>query len=135
VIDYRSERAGTSPDGSLERTSRAEPGDADDFLVQAFAALGERRPEPTERGPLLSDHVLVDNRHFRDKLVRLYPKAIGGEMEGYGIYTAARGRHRPWVLVKAVCDWGDGNKGVDKEERQRQAAIASSERLFDYLDC
>ncbi len=134
VIDYRSERAGTSPSGSLEFSSRAEPGDADDFLVQAFAALGERRPERTECGPLLSDHVLVDNRQFRDELVRCYPKAVGGEMEGYGVFTAARGRYRPWVLVKAVCDWGDGNKAVNKEERQRIAATASAERMFDYLD-
>jgi len=134
VIDYRSERAGTSGSGSLEFTSRAEPGDADDFLVQAFAALGERRPERTERGPLLSDHVLVDNRQFRDELVQCYPKAVGGEMEGYGVFTAARGRYRPWVLVKAVCDWADGNKAVNKEERQRIAAAASVERLFDYLD-
>ncbi|MGH9165266.1 MAG: hypothetical protein ACRDZW_07140 [Acidimicrobiales bacterium] len=134
VIDYGSGRAGTSPKGLLELSSRAEPGDADDFLVRAFAALGERRPGRTERGPLLSDHVLVDNRDFRDELVRHFPKAIGGEMEGYGVYTAACGRYCPWVLVKAVCDWGDGNKAVDKEERQRLAASASVERLFDYLD-
>lgn len=134
VIDYRSERAGTSRSGSLEFSPRAEPGDADDFLVQAFAALGERRPERTERGPLLSDHLLVDNRQFRDELVRRYPKAVGGEMEGYGVFTAARGRYRPWVLVKAVCDWGDGNKALNKEERQRIAAAASAERVFDYLD-
>jgi len=134
VIDYRSERAGTSNCGSLKLTSRADPGDADGFLVEAFRALGEQRPERTQSGPLLSDHVLVDNRDFRDELVRRFPQAIGGEMEGYGVFTAARGRNRPWVLVKAVCDWGDGKKAVDKGERQRAAARAAVERLFDYLD-
>jgi hypothetical protein len=64
----------------------------------------------------------VDNIDFRQQLLDLEPEAIGGEMEGSGLYVACQDPTVDWVLVKSICDWADGNKAQDKEERQQLAA-------------
>ena len=71
-------------------------------------------------GLLLSGNILVDNLEFRSALLGLWPEAIGGEMEGAGLYAAAP--KNDWIIVKAICDWGDGNKAQDKASRQKTAA-------------
>ncbi|MEY2472000.1 MAG: hypothetical protein QOK28_1329 [Actinomycetota bacterium] len=134
VIDYESKKVKRGRWDKHIVEQRSEPGPADPHLVDAFRALGAGRSSRTQVGPLLSDHTLVDDLAFRNALVDRFPAAIGGEMEGYGIYVAAAGRNTPWVLVKAVCDWGDGKKSFEKDARQRLAAREAVERLFEYLD-
>lgn len=77
---------------------------------------------PVRFGLLLSGERLIDNEGERDALRDLEPEAIGGEMEGHGVYTSAQETKTDWVIVKAICDWADGRKGEDKESRQRVAA-------------
>ncbi|RUM39372.1 MAG: hypothetical protein DSY57_01295, partial [Desulfobulbus sp.] len=74
-------------------------------------------------GPILSGNSLVDNVDYRDSLVQLEPNSIGGEMEGLGIHLATERSRTDWLIVKAICDWGDGNIHTDsKEDNQRCAA-------------
>ncbi|HKR01886.1 MAG TPA: NB-ARC domain-containing protein, partial [Pyrinomonadaceae bacterium] len=73
-------------------------------------------------GLILSGETLVDNLEFRQELLRLEPEAVGGEMEGAGLYVSCQDSNIDWILVKAICDWGDGHKAQDKEERQQKAA-------------
>jgi len=73
-------------------------------------------------GELLSGEKLIDEPGFKGKLRRTYPEAIGGEMEAAGIYSAAMLERCAWIVVKAVCDYADGNKAEDKGARQAQAA-------------
>jgi nucleoside phosphorylase len=70
-------------------------------------------------GLLLSGEKLVDNIQFRDALQKKEPDAIGGEMEGHGVYVAANKAKVDWILVKGISDWGDGNKS---DQYQRLAA-------------
>ncbi|TCV97734.1 nucleoside phosphorylase [Luteibacter rhizovicinus] len=77
-------------------------------------------------GVVLSGNKLVDNRSARDKLVGLVPDAIGGEMEGAGLYVACQLRSVDWILVKGICDWADGKKAKNKKARQEKAAETSS---------
>jgi nucleoside phosphorylase len=65
---------------------------------------------PTHFGLVLSGEKLVNDPAFRDRLIEAEPEAIGGEMEGAGLYIAARNAKTDWILVKAVCDWADGKK-------------------------
>jgi nucleoside phosphorylase len=65
-------------------------------------------------GTILSGEKLIDNMAFRDQLLELEPEAIGGEMEGTGLYTAAHRAKVDWILVKAICDWADGNKAGNR---------------------
>jgi nucleoside phosphorylase len=43
-------------------------------------------------------------------------------MEGAGLYGVAMEEHIDWIIVKAICDWADGNKHEHKAARQVLAA-------------
>lgn len=73
-------------------------------------------------GTLLTGEKLVDNVDFRGALAKFDPSVIGGEMEGAGIYVACQENKVDWIVIKAICDWADGQKGKNKEARQRKAA-------------
>lgn len=78
--------------------------------------------DPVQFGQIISGEKLIDDPAFKGKLRKAYPEAIGGEMEAAGIYGAALLKQRDWIIVKAVCDYADGNKGEDKDNRQTLAA-------------
>ena len=94
-------------------------------LIDAFCHTdldwGESKAK-VEFGLVLSGEKLVDNRDYREQLQRLAPAALGGEMEGAGLYVACQDAQVDWIVVKAICDWADGNKAEDKDARQRLAA-------------
>ena len=73
-------------------------------------------------GLILSGEKLVDNIDFRQQLREFEPEAIGGEMEGAGLYVACQDAKVDWILVKSICDWADGYKVQNKDEQQRLAA-------------
>jgi nucleoside phosphorylase len=78
-------------------------------------------------GPLLSGETLLDSLDDKVRLFEEHPTAIGGEMEAVGIYAAAS-RHeanKEWIIVKAVCDWGDGTKKASGDAYHPLAAAAS----------
>ncbi len=72
-------------------------------------------------GPMLSASTLVDSRSLRDELSQREPDAIGGEMEGAGVYAAAAHAKVDWIVVKAISDWGFA-RGYDFHERAARNA-------------
>ncbi len=80
-------------------------------------------------GLMLSGDKVVDDKEFKSYLFANYPRAIGGEMEGRGAYSACRRKGiDEWIIVKAICDWGE-NKGSNKRENQ----ITASESAASFL--
>jgi hypothetical protein len=77
-------------------------------------------------GLYISGEQLVDNKKVRDAHLAETPEAKAGEMEGNGLVAACESARIPWVLVKAICDFADGEKGIDKERRQQIAAASSA---------
>lgn len=77
-------------------------------------------------GLYVSGEQLVDNKEVRDAHLAETPEAKAGEMEGNGLVAACESARIPWVIVKAICDFADGEKGKDKEIRQRIAAASSA---------
>jgi nucleoside phosphorylase len=73
-------------------------------------------------GLVLSGDKLIDDDEFVRELLTDEPEAIGGEMEGAGLYVPCQTAKKDWILVKAVCDWADGKKSKDKTKRQLKAA-------------
>jgi hypothetical protein len=73
-------------------------------------------------GTILTGAKLVDNLDFREQLRVCEQEAIGGEMEGAGLYVACHDQKIDWILVKAICDFADGRKAQDKDSRQALAA-------------
>ncbi len=84
-------------------------------------------------GLVLTGAALVDNVDYRDQLKQFELEAIGGEMEGEGLYVVCQDAHVDWILVKAICDWADGNKAQDKDERQQLAADNAAQFVFQAL--
>ncbi len=84
-------------------------------------------------GVVLTGEKLVDDIDYRDQLVAHEEEAVGGEMEGAGLYVSSYDNKVDWIVVKAICDWGDGNKEVDKTPRQKLAAKNAADFVVQSL--
>lgn len=131
---YELQRVGTEPKREAPRIIlRGDRASASARLVDRLRHAKETWSVcPVEFGLVLSGEKLVDNVDFRDLLMRLCPEAIGGEMEGQGLYVEAKDQAE-WILIKAVCDWADGNKGKNKTQYQMQAAKVAANFLVHAL--
>ncbi len=125
---YEPQRLGTGPDGAQVLVSRGDrvtaPPRALDRCRDAELSWGGR----VQFGLVLSGEKLIDHAPAVATLLAREPEAVGGEMEGAGLYVAA-GQHKiDWLLIKAICDWADGNK--DQDKAQNQALAASNAATF-----
>jgi nucleoside phosphorylase len=84
-------------------------------------------------GLVLSGDKLIDDDEFVRELLSREPEAIGGEMEGAGLYVPCQAAKKDWILVKAVCDWADGKKSNDKTKRQLKAACNAAHFVWHAL--
>lgn len=84
-------------------------------------------------GVILSGEKLIDNIDYRDQLLKLDNEAVGGEMEGAGLYVSSHDHKVDWIVIKAICDWADGNKKKNKTRRQKKAAKNAAEFLVESL--
>jgi nucleoside phosphorylase len=84
-------------------------------------------------GLMLSGEKLIDNLEFRQQLQSIAPEAIGGEMEGAGAYAACAEEKTDWIVVKAICDFADGDKKKNKKARQENAADQAASFVFHAL--
>lgn|GEM_PF-898512 len=123
---YESQRVNTAADGSVSFTPRGDRVHASSRLVSRLRAAEYDWTGKVSFGLLLSGEKLIDNIEYRKQLAAQEPEAIGGEMEGNGLYVASSEFNRDWVIVKAICDWADGLKDDQKEARQREAASRSA---------
>jgi WD40 repeat protein/nucleoside phosphorylase len=120
---YDLQRVGTHEDGSVKIVLRGDKPHASPLLLDLFKNAAIRWKGAKVRfGTVLTGEKLVDNLDFRAELRAFEPEAIGGEMEGAGLYVACYEPNVHWILVKAICDFADGQKGKDKDERQALAA-------------
>jgi nucleoside phosphorylase len=124
LVAYDHQRVGSNPEGKQTLQIRGDRISAPVWLLDRFKAGLQTWQEPPQVyfGLILSGGKLVANQSYRDQLYQIEREAIGGEMEGVGLYEAAHRHHVGWILVKAISDWGDSNKHLDKVERQQQAA-------------
>lgn len=129
VIDYES---GKIRNGRVH-SDGSQP-DAGRVLLSAFKHRSKtwehrihERKTMVEFGPILSGDKVVDDSEFKKQLFDQYPRAIGGEMEGRGAYAAARRKAaNEWLVVKAICDWGENKQNPDKEADQVAAARSAA---------
>jgi nucleoside phosphorylase len=125
-------------DGTL--TPRADKPSCSDALRnrlrQTDMSEGRRHSDwPKVRfGPVLSGQKLLDNLDYRDSLKALFTEAIGGEMEGTGIYVSASEAKVDWIVIKGICDWGYNKNQADKDAWQRLAAKNAARVLKAALD-
>lgn len=141
VVNYETYRA--NPDGSA--TQRGAEGAASTMLLDRYRSVdgwkqvikyGDQEYVARQiSGLILSGEILLDNEELKAKFLADYPTAIGGEMEGAGIYAACDGKVNHWILAKAICDFGDGTKSTDPnknlyQELAIQSAVSLSYAVF-----
>ena len=120
--------------GAKQEIPRGDSYRADSCLLNAFSSLKQSwnyigiddKSKNLVFGEYVSGEQLVDNLEARNKLHAETPEANAGEMEGNGLVASCVNGHKPWVLVKAICDYGDGNKGKDKNQHQAIAAASAA---------
>jgi len=123
LCPYELQRMSTQ-DGQSQIILRGDKPHASPWLLNLFKSFDLRQWDGAEVsfGVVLTGEKLVDNVDFRDQLRSFELEAIGGEMEGAGLYVACQDKKVDWILVKSICDWADGNKAQDKKRRQQTAA-------------
>jgi len=131
LVPYEAQRVG--PGGLVARSARPA---ASTRLRQLCRAHQQRwSGAPVQYGPFLTGEKLIDDASFRDSLLRLEPEAIGGDMEGGGLYTACDRKRVDWIIVKAICDWADGQKsGPNKDVHQQLAAFNAAGFVMGLLN-
>ncbi len=126
IQDY--ELARLNSDGLL--TPRADKPSTSKSLVSRLAQIDQMQQRlnggkkwPTVRfGLVLSGQKLVDDLDYRESLKKLFTEAIGGEMEGSGLYASAHAKKVDWLVIKAICDWGHNKNQAMKDKWQKLAA-------------
>lgn len=75
-------------------------------------------------GPVLSGEKLIDKQKYKDELFGTFPQAIGGDMEGAGLYAVAARSNTEWIVIKSICDWADGAKTDNYQSFAARAAAS-----------
>lgn len=132
---YDLQRVGTDTTGAYQIRPRGDRPAAAPRLVNNFRAGRDTwRKVESHFGLILSGEKLVDNQDFCDQLRDIEPEAIGGDMEGAGLYVAAQDQKVDWIVVKAISDWANGKKHESKEANQQLAARNAAEFVFHVIE-
>lgn len=124
VYTYEKERIGT------ESIPRADKVPASPKLLSVLRAVKQTWTKSKMHfGILMSGEKLVDNPEFVSKLQKMEPEAIGGEMEGAGLYSAAHRRRVDWIIFKSIVDWGLNKT----DDHQVDSSSNASQVLFEAL--
>ena len=141
VIGY--DKARKDKDGYIPRGESTQAGD---FLRQIFTQT--RWPRKSKNiesrfkqeiaslklvpGIILSGPYLIDDKDYRDLLLKDFAKeAKGVEMEGCSLFAAAKGARVETIVIKAVCDFGNGEKN---KIYQPTAAMLAADCVMHVLD-
>ena len=137
VIQYESQRV--SAENNVDRG--CEPLAGTTLLNRSRNLIGWRFTRPSgddccfQVGPILSGEKLVDDPEFKKQLFERYPTAIGGEMEGAGLASAADRKPKKceWIVVKAICDWADGTKSKEHQAFAAASSVSLVEHVFNQV--
>ena len=146
ITCYNMSRYGTTKDGEPDIQNRSTTNlDTDPLIIGRFntpphwppedisTSIVKRLATPPKKvmGQILSGDYLIDNRDLKKQLLKTFARdAIGIEMEAAGLYHEYAQHDCKIMIVKAVCDFGDGLK--DKSY-QPTAALLAAECLHHYL--
>lgn len=77
-------------------------------------------------GPIASGNKVVASTKFRQQLVKRWPKLIGLEMEGEGVFAAAFDRPQipATLVIRGICDMADERKSDDWQAYAAHAVAA-----------
>lgn len=130
------EQSKLTPEGKIDRGKESP---TSTVLLNRFKSNKTWNQKVGERtavahiGLMISGEKLINDPVFKAAAIADASTAIGGEMEGVGIYNACDNDDIECILVKGVCDYADGNKDKDKDPNQLlaiQSAVSLCEQVF-----
>lgn len=86
----------------------------------------ELKVKVIKNGVFLSGPEVVDKKERRAELIERFPDATAIEMEGEGLYAAARDQEMEWVVIKGVSDFADGTKSATDAWKPFASVMAAS---------
>ncbi|WP_459622960.1 phosphorylase family protein [Burkholderia sp. 3C] len=89
-----------------------------DEAVQGFTGVDSIAP-----ATMLSEEQLYKGTQAREELLAQFPAAHGGEMEGFAVVPSCHNKSIPWLVIKAVSDYGDDE--FDREAQDDAAKKAA----------
>jgi nucleoside phosphorylase len=95
-------------------------------IVQTFQETMASQKISALAGPIGSLETLYQNTEARDLLITQFPELVGAEMEAFGLLPI----DAPWLIVKAVSDFGDDDF---HREQQRLAACRAATSLLPLI--
>ena len=114
----------------------------DSFLLTAWGNPLSNKDTPNDNnmnfcwhfGTVLSGGGVVDSIEYKLKLIDAcnennYYDVVGGEMEGFGAFDVCQKHEIPFVVIKGICDWGDG-----KNKWAECVKIADLDKPNNYTD-
>jgi nucleoside phosphorylase len=116
--------------GEQETRDRGDAITAGHRLVERFEVAEPPEGVRVWPGTLLSWDVLVDFAPLRAWLRERYGDALGGEMEGAAVAAASVREGVEWIVVKGICDWGQGKS----DEAQQLAASNAAALVLDLVE-
>jgi nucleoside phosphorylase len=129
IMAYDLKRVTEDERGHMTITPRGDRPSASPRLYDRFwNGARDWNVAKVHEGLMLSGDTLVDSPTFKAELLRLEPEAIGGEMEASAVYIASLKAHIDWIVVKAICDWGE-----KKDKRDQQAAAKNAASLVFHV--
>ena len=130
LVGYELQKVEQGPDGKEIIKARGDRVQASPRLLSRLrASIYDWQGPKVHFGLVLSGNKLVNHINFRNKLLGIEAEAIGGEMEGTGVYSAAYRNRVDWILVKAICDWADGHK----DNTHQQLAAENAARFILHM--
>lgn len=115
-------------DGIVDHRGKSIP--VSTSLLQLFRRASNGFVPKVHFGVMGAGDKNVDDKEFIDKLLKVQPHMIGGDMEGYAVVSTCQSKKKDCILVKAICDWG-----YDKGDSfQQQAADNSLELVIQALE-
>jgi len=87
LADYGSRKVWTDEKGEARTIRRGLIVPGSSFILERLQAHRWKKSS-VQFGLLLSGSELIDNLAYRNEVLGDFPEALGGEMEGYGVYLA-----------------------------------------------
>jgi len=84
-------------------------------------------------GTIASSEVLYSSTEKRDEIIKCYPEIIAGEMEGFGCIPTLQTKNIPWLIVKAVSDYGDNAYNMDTQNDMATLAVSQIPTLIQHI--
>lgn len=94
---------------------------------------GKKLKVNVHQGLVLSGGKVINNKEFLDVLIKEFPTAIGGEMEGDGAYSAVLPPTEV-LLIKSICDWADGHKNDDAQPFAAFTSVSLTKHILSKPD-